>query len=78
LLDKVRRAQIHTLSKVAGDSEINNKIIIIIIIIIIIMARHSLVVKTLGYKPEGCRFETRCGKVLNLPNPSGSTNVSGE
>jgi hypothetical protein len=28
------------------------------------------VVKALGYKPEGRGFETRCGEILNLPNPS--------
>jgi hypothetical protein len=30
-------------------------------------------VNTLGYKPEGRGFETRCGEILNLPNPSGGT-----
>jgi hypothetical protein len=34
-------------------------------------ARGSLVVKALGYKLEGCGFETRWGEILNLPNPSG-------
>jgi hypothetical protein len=29
---------------------------------------NSLVVKALGYKPEGHRFETRWGEILNLPN----------
>jgi hypothetical protein len=31
------------------------------------------VVKALGQKPEGRGFKTRCGEILNLPNPSGST-----
>jgi hypothetical protein len=34
-------------------------------------ARGSLVVKALGYKPEGRGFETRWGEILNLPNPYG-------
>jgi hypothetical protein len=34
-------------------------------------ARDSLVVKALGYKPEGRGFGTRWGEILNLPNPSG-------
>jgi hypothetical protein len=33
----------------------------------------SVVVKVLGYKPEGRRFETQWGEILNLPNPSGRT-----
>jgi hypothetical protein len=33
----------------------------------------SLVVKALGYKPEGRGFEYRWGEILNLPNPSGRT-----
>jgi hypothetical protein len=33
----------------------------------------SLMVNSLGYKPEGCEFETRRGEILNLPNPSGRT-----
>jgi hypothetical protein len=33
----------------------------------------SLVVKALGYKPEGRGFEIRWGESLNLPNPSGRT-----
>jgi hypothetical protein len=32
-----------------------------------------IVVKALGYKLEGRRFETRWGEILNLPNPSGHT-----
>jgi hypothetical protein len=32
-------------------------------------ARGSLV--PLGYKPERRGFESRCGEILNLPNPSG-------
>jgi hypothetical protein len=36
-------------------------------------ARSSVVVKALGYKPEGLGFETRWGEILNLPNPSGLT-----
>jgi hypothetical protein len=32
-------------------------------------ARGSLVVKALGYKPEGCGLEIRWGEILNLPNP---------
>jgi hypothetical protein len=35
--------------------------------------RGSLAVKALGYKPEGCGFETRWGEILNLPNRSGRT-----
>jgi hypothetical protein len=35
--------------------------------------RRSLVVKALGYKPEGCGLETQWGEILNLPNPSGRT-----
>jgi hypothetical protein len=35
--------------------------------------RGSLVVKALGCKPEGRRFETRWGEMFNLPNPSGRT-----
>jgi hypothetical protein len=34
-------------------------------------ARGSLLVKALGYKPEGRGFETRLDEILNLPNPSG-------
>jgi hypothetical protein len=33
----------------------------------------SLVVKALGYRPEGRGFETRWGEILNLLNPSGRT-----
>jgi hypothetical protein len=33
----------------------------------------SLVVKALGYKPEGHGFDTRWGEILNLPNPSSCT-----
>jgi hypothetical protein len=33
----------------------------------------SVVVKALGYKPEGREFKTRWGEILNLPNPSGRT-----
>jgi hypothetical protein len=36
-------------------------------------ARSSLVVNALGYKLEGCGFETRWGETLNLPNPSRPT-----
>jgi hypothetical protein len=36
-------------------------------------ARGSLVVKALGYKPEGRGFETRWGEILNLHNSSGRT-----
>jgi hypothetical protein len=35
--------------------------------------RGSLVVKVLGYKPEGRRFETRWGEFLNAPNSSRCT-----
>jgi hypothetical protein len=35
--------------------------------------RCSLVVKALGYKPEGRGFETWWGEILNVPNPSGHT-----
>jgi hypothetical protein len=34
-------------------------------------ARGILVLKMLGYNPEGRGFETRWGEILNLPNPSG-------
>jgi hypothetical protein len=40
-------------------------------------ARGSLLVKVLGYKPEGCGFKTRWGEILNLPNPSGHTRLWG-
>jgi hypothetical protein len=33
-------------------------------------ARGSLVLKALGYKPEGRGFETRWHETLNLPNHS--------
>jgi hypothetical protein len=33
-------------------------------------AHDSVVVKALGYKPEGRGFEARGGEILNLPNPS--------
>jgi hypothetical protein len=36
-------------------------------------ARGSLVVKALGYKPEGHGFESQWGEILNLRNPSGRT-----
>jgi hypothetical protein len=36
-------------------------------------ASGSLMVKALGYKPEGRGFETRSGDIFNLPNPSGRT-----
>jgi hypothetical protein len=36
-------------------------------------ARGSLVVKTLGCKPEGRGFEIRWSEILNLPNLSGHT-----
>jgi hypothetical protein len=36
-------------------------------------ARGSVVVKALGYKPEGRRFENRRDEILNLPNLSGRT-----
>jgi hypothetical protein len=45
----------------------------IIIVIIIIGARGILVVKALGYKPEGSGFEIPWGEILNLPNSSGRT-----
>jgi hypothetical protein len=40
-------------------------------------ARGSLVVKALGYKPEGRGFESRWGEVFNLPNPSDRTRPCG-
>jgi hypothetical protein len=40
-------------------------------------ARGSIVVKTLGYTPEGSEFETRWGEILNSPNPSGRTSPWG-
>jgi hypothetical protein len=36
-------------------------------------ARGSIVVKALGYKLQGCGFETRWGEISNLVNPSGRT-----
>jgi hypothetical protein len=36
-------------------------------------ARGSLVAKELGYKQECRGFDTRGGKILNLPNSSGRT-----
>jgi hypothetical protein len=39
----------------------------------VVGARGSLVVKALGYKPEGRGFETRLDEIFNLPNPSGRT-----
>jgi hypothetical protein len=41
------------------------------------MAHGSLVVKALGYKPQGRGFETQWGEILNLPNPSGRTRPCG-
>jgi hypothetical protein len=41
------------------------------------MVHNSLVVKVLGYKPEGRGLETRSGEILNLPNPSGLTKPRG-
>jgi hypothetical protein len=38
-----------------------------------VVARGSLVVKALCYKPEGRGFGTRLSEFLNLPNPSGRT-----
>jgi hypothetical protein len=35
------------------------------------MWTRSLVVKALGYKPQGRGFETPCGEIFNLSNPSG-------
>jgi hypothetical protein len=40
---------------------------------VLLLARGSVVVKALCYKPEGCQFDTWRGKFLNLPNPSGRT-----
>jgi hypothetical protein len=42
-------------------------------VIYLIGARGSLVVKALGYKPEGRVFESRWGEIFNLRNPSGRT-----
>jgi hypothetical protein len=39
--------------------------------------RGNLVVKALGYKPEGRGFETRWGEISNLPNLSGRTRLLG-
>jgi hypothetical protein len=39
--------------------------------------RYSPGVKALCYKPEGRGFDTRRGKFLNLPNPSGRTRPCG-
>jgi hypothetical protein len=36
-------------------------------------AHGSLVVKAIGYKPEGRGFEAQRGEILNLPNPSERT-----
>jgi hypothetical protein len=41
------------------------------------VARGSLVVKALRYKPEGRGFETQLNEILNLPNPSGRTRPRG-
>jgi hypothetical protein len=38
-----------------------------------VVANGSLVVKALGYEPEGRGLETRWGEILNLTNPSGRT-----
>jgi hypothetical protein len=35
----------------------------------------SIVVKALGYKPEGRRFETQWSEILNSPKPSGRTRL---
>jgi hypothetical protein len=40
---------------------------------VLLGAGGTLVVKALGYKPEGHGFESRWGEILNLPNPSGHT-----
>jgi hypothetical protein len=42
-------------------------------IIFLYCCRSSLVVKTLGYKPEDCEFETRWREILSLPHSSGRT-----
>jgi hypothetical protein len=34
------------------------------------LARGSVVVKALSYKPEGGGLDTRWGEFLNVPNPS--------
>jgi hypothetical protein len=44
-----------------------------ICVLLLLLLLFSLVVKALGYKPEGRRFEYRWGEILNLPNPSGRT-----
>jgi hypothetical protein len=46
-------------------------------LLVIISVRGSLVVKALGYKPEGRVLKTRWGEILNLPNPSGRTSPWG-
>jgi hypothetical protein len=38
-------------------------------------SRGSLMVKALGYKPEGRGFETQWDEILNLPNHSGHTRL---
>jgi hypothetical protein len=40
------------------------------VVYVLYRARGSLVVKALGYKPEGRGFETRWGEILNLPDIS--------
>jgi hypothetical protein len=41
------------------------------------VARGSLVIKALGYKPEGRGFETQWSEILNLHHPSGRTKLWG-
>jgi hypothetical protein len=40
-----------------------------------LVARVNIVLKTLGYKPEGRRFDARWGDILNLPNISGRSSL---
>jgi hypothetical protein len=41
------------------------------------LARGSIMVKALCYKPEGQEFDAGCGDFLNLPNRSGRTRPLG-
>jgi hypothetical protein len=51
--------------------------LIIYLFAIQLLSCGSLVLKVLGYKPEGSGFETRWREILNLPNPFGRTGLWG-
>jgi hypothetical protein len=42
----------------------------LLILVLVSYVNGRLVVKALGYKPEGRGFESRWGEILNLPSPS--------